>query len=63
MLSLHPAMLHWTITFFILAIIAGVFGFFTLVGGAAVIAKILFVIFLVLLVITTFTGGSRDKTH
>jgi len=50
-------MLGWVITFFILAIIAGLLGFFALAGLAAEIAKILLFAFLVLVVIS-FLGGS-----
>ncbi len=48
-------MLNWTITFLILAVIAGVFGFTDLVGAAAGISRILFVIFLILLAISGFS--------
>jgi uncharacterized membrane protein YtjA (UPF0391 family) len=41
-------MLNWIITFFVLAVIAGVFGFMGLAGTFAAIAKFLAVIFLVL---------------
>jgi len=45
-------MLSWTVTFFVLAIIAGVLGFTTIAGAAMEIAKILFFVFLVLFVIS-----------
>ena len=35
-------MLRWTVTFIILAIIAGIFGFGGIAAGAASIAKVLF---------------------
>ena len=50
-------MLSWALTFFILAIVAGLLGFFALAGLAAEIAKILLFAFLVLVVIS-FLGGS-----
>jgi len=40
-------MLHYAVVFFIIAIIAAVFGFTGIAAGAAEIAKILFYIFLV----------------
>lgn len=40
-------MLHYAVIFFIVAIIAAVFGFTGIATGAAGIAKILFVLFLV----------------
>ena len=44
-------MLVWAIIFFIIAIIAAIFGFTEIASGAAWIAKILFFIFLILFVI------------
>ena len=40
-------MLSWAITFFIVAIVAAVFGFGGIAAGAAGIAKILFFFFLI----------------
>ena len=40
-------MLSWAITFFIVAIIAAVFGFGGLAAGAVEIAKVLFFLFLI----------------
>lgn len=49
-------MLRWAITFFLIAIVAGLFGF-GLVGGMAYgAAKICFFVFLVLAVISLLTG-------
>jgi uncharacterized membrane protein YtjA (UPF0391 family) len=45
-------MLNWTITFFLLAIIAAVFGFGGLAGTFAEIAKFLAVLFVILLVVS-----------
>ena len=47
-------MLHWTLVFLIVALIAAAFGFTGVAGTAANIAKILFVIFLVLWLISFF---------
>ena len=56
-------MLHLVITFLILSIIAGYFGFYTVEGMSIDIAKILFFIFLVLFVLSLissiFRGGKR----
>ena len=52
-------MLSWAITFLIIALIAGVLGFGTIMGTAAWIAKVLFVVFLVLFLVSLLTGGRR----
>lgn len=52
-------MLQWALTFFVLAIVAGVFGFGMIATAAAGIAKILFFLFLVLFVISLISGGMR----
>jgi uncharacterized membrane protein YtjA (UPF0391 family) len=49
-------MLHYTVVFFVVALIAAVLGFGGIAGTAAGIAKILFVIFLVLSVISLLLG-------
>ena len=48
-------MLSWSATFFVIALIAAVFGFTGLAVSAAGIAKVLFFVFLVLFVISLFT--------
>jgi uncharacterized membrane protein YtjA (UPF0391 family) len=53
------AMLHYAVVFFIIAIIAAVFGFTGIAAGAAEIAKILFYIFLVVFVVTLLLGVFR----
>jgi uncharacterized membrane protein YtjA (UPF0391 family) len=52
-------MLQWALTFFVLAIIAGVFGFGLIATAAVGIAKVLFFLFLVLFVISLISGGMR----
>jgi uncharacterized membrane protein YtjA (UPF0391 family) len=52
-------MLHWAVVFFIVAIIAAVFGFTGIAAGAASIAKILFVVFLILFILSLLFGGLR----
>ncbi|WP_367871189.1 DUF1328 domain-containing protein [Luteolibacter sp. Populi] len=54
-------MLHWTITFLILALVAGLLGFTTIAGASFGIAKVLFVVFLVLLVVSFFSNALRGK--
>ena len=49
-------MLSWTLTFIVVALIAGVLGFGTLAGAAATVAKVCFVLFLVLFVISLLRG-------
>jgi uncharacterized membrane protein YtjA (UPF0391 family) len=49
-------MLHYTILFIIIAIIAAVLGFGVVAGTAALIAKICFFVFLVLAVVSLLTG-------
>ncbi len=49
-------MLSWSVTFFILAIVAGVFGFTGIAASATGIAKILFFVFLVALLVSALTG-------
>lgn len=52
-------MLHWSLTFFVLALVAAVFGFGVIASAAAGIAKMLFFLFLVLFVISLISGGLR----
>ncbi len=54
-------MLRWSIIFFIIAIVAAIFGFGGIAEGAASIAKILFFIFLALFIITILFGASLFK--
>lgn len=49
-------MLTWAAIFFIIAIIAGIFGFRGISSGAVQIAKILFFIFIVLFLISLIFG-------
>ncbi|MFH0925931.1 MAG: DUF1328 domain-containing protein [bacterium] len=49
-------MLNWALAFFIIALIAAVFGFGGISTAAAGIAKILFFIFLALLIISLIMG-------
>ena len=49
-------MLRYALIFLIVAIIAAVFGFTSLAGTSAWIAKVLFVVFLILALISFVTG-------
>jgi uncharacterized membrane protein YtjA (UPF0391 family) len=51
--------LYWAAVFFIVAIVAAVFGFGGIAADAAGIARILFFIFIVLFVISTVFGYRR----
>lgn len=54
-------MLSWALTFFVLALIAAVFGFGGIAAASAGIARVLFFLFLVLFVISLFTGRTRRE--
>lgn len=54
-------MLYYAGVFFIIAIIAAVFGFGGIAAGAVSIAKILFVIFLIGFVVTLVLGLGRRR--
>jgi uncharacterized membrane protein YtjA (UPF0391 family) len=49
-------MLYWAAIFFVLAIVAAVFGFGGIAAGAVGIGKVLFVGFLVLAVVSLLAG-------
>ena len=52
-------MLHYAIVFFLIAIVAAVFGFGGIAVASAGIAKILFVLFLVLFLVSLIMHTSR----
>lgn len=52
-------MLHYAVIFFVIALIAAVFGFTGIAVGAASIAKILFVVFLILAAATFIINSTR----
>lgn len=49
-------MLYWAAVFFVIALLAGVFGFFGIAAAATGVAKILFFAFLVLAVVSLLVG-------
>jgi len=54
-------MLKWAIGFFIIALVAGLFGFGGIASASAGMAQILFVIFLVLFVISLVVSLVRGR--
>lgn len=57
----HITMLRWVLTFLVIAIVAGIFGFTGISQGAAAIAKIIFFMFLALIVLALVFGGTIWK--
>ncbi len=49
-------MLYWAAVFFVIALIAALFGFGGIAAGAIEIAKILFFIFLIVFIVTLVLG-------
>jgi uncharacterized membrane protein YtjA (UPF0391 family) len=56
-----PAMLHYAVVFFVIALIAALFGFGGIAAGAVEIAKILFFVFAVLAVASFLFGLIRKR--
>lgn len=54
-------MLRWALTFLVIAIIAGVFGFGGIAAASADMAQIVFVIFLALFLISAVVGALRGR--
>ena len=54
-------MLHYAVVFFLIALVAAVFGFGGIAVGAAEIAKILFFIFIVLFVCSLVWGLLNNR--
>lgn len=54
-------MLHWALTFFLIAIVAALFGFGAVSGTALEIAKVLCLVFLVLSIVV-FVFGRRRRS-
>ncbi len=54
-------MLKWTAIFFLIAIVAAIFGFTSIAQGAAEVAKVIFFIFLVLLLGSVILGATILK--
>ena len=54
-------MLHYAVVFFVIALIAALFGFGGIAAGAVGIAKILFFIFVVLAIVSFLFGTLRKR--
>ncbi len=54
-------MLHYAVVFFVIALIAALFGFGGIAAGAVGIAKILFFVFIILAVATFLFGSMRNR--
>lgn len=54
-------MLHYAVVFFVIALIAALFGFGGIAAGAVGIAKILFFVFLVLAIASFLFGAMRGR--
>jgi len=52
-------MLYWAAVFFVIALVAAVFGFGGIAAGATEIAKILFFLFLIIFVVAAILGLTR----
>lgn len=53
-------MLSWALFFFLLAIVAAVFGFGGIAGAASGIAQLLFFGFIIIAIIALITGRGKD---
>lgn len=56
-------MLYWAVIFFIVAIVAAVFGFGGIASGATTVAQVLFFVFLVVFLASLLTGLGRRRRH
>lgn len=54
-------MLHYAVVFFVIALIAALFGFGGIAAGAVEIAKVLFFIFIILAAVTFVYNMVRSK--
>ena len=54
-------MLSWVITFFVIALIAGILGFGGIAGASIEIAKIVFFIAVVLFLVSAVAGMARGR--
>jgi uncharacterized membrane protein YtjA (UPF0391 family) len=54
-------MIRWAIIFFVIALIAALFGFGGIAGDAAWIGKILLVVFVILAIVSMLLGRSSPR--
>jgi uncharacterized membrane protein YtjA (UPF0391 family) len=59
--SQEKAMLHYAVVFFVIALIAALFGFTGIAAGAASIAQVLFVVFIVLAIASFVLSMFRKR--
>ena len=52
----EKTMLHYSVIFFVIALVAAFFGFSGIASGAAEIAKILFFVFLIITIVSLIVG-------
>jgi uncharacterized membrane protein YtjA (UPF0391 family) len=57
----EAAMLYYAVVFFIVALVAALFGFTGIAAGAVEIAKILFFVFVLLFVVSLIMGLMRRR--
>ena len=57
----ESVMLHYAVVFFVIALIAAVFGFGGIAAGAAGIAKVLFFVFLLMAVVSFVVNLFRGR--
>jgi uncharacterized membrane protein YtjA (UPF0391 family) len=55
-------MIGWAITFFVIALVAALFGFGGIAGDAAWIGQVLLVVFLILAVVSALMGRRTTST-
>jgi len=56
-------MLYWALVFFVISIIAAVFGFGGIAAGAETIARVLFFLFLVVFAVSLIMGLRGRNRH
>jgi uncharacterized membrane protein YtjA (UPF0391 family) len=54
-------MLRWAVAFFVVAIVAAIFGFGDIAAAATGVAKILFYVFLILFLISLISGATLRR--
>jgi uncharacterized membrane protein YtjA (UPF0391 family) len=59
-------MLYWSLVFFLVAVLAAIFGFTGIAAGAAIFSRALFFIFLFVFLVTLIAGltkGGSPRPH
>lgn len=59
--TVETSMLQWALIFFVLAIVAAIFGFGGVAAASAQIAQVIFFVFLALLVISLLVHALRGR--